>query len=61
MICEKAYANLPFKLNAALFNRDPIMNQGMRGLEKRIGENGSIAAMITILREIVKKKEKILI
>jgi hypothetical protein len=34
------------------------MNQGMRGLEKRIREDGAIAAVITKLREILRKKKK---
>ena len=59
----KALTNLPFKVTAGHFNRDPVViSKGIRGLEKRIGEDEAVAATITMLSEsLTKNRNPILI
>ena len=56
----KEFANLPFKATAEHFNRDPVViSKGIKGLEKRIGEDEAIAAAVTMLKaSFTKNREK---
>ena len=55
----KALTNLPFKVTAGHFNRDPVViSKGIKGLEKRIREDEAIATTIRKLREYLTKNRK---
>jgi hypothetical protein len=53
----------PFKEATEHFNRDPVViSKGIKGLEKKIREDETIATAITMLQEsLTKNRKKILI
>jgi hypothetical protein len=56
---EKKIANHPFKEAAEHFNRDPVViSKGIKGLEKKIREDETIATAITMLQESLNKNRK---
>jgi chromosomal replication initiation ATPase DnaA len=59
----KKIGNHPFKEAAEHFNRDPVViSKGIKGLEKKIREDETIATAITMLQEsLTKNRKKILI
>ena len=59
----KKLANHPFKETAEHFKRDPVViSKGIKGLEKKIREDETIATAITMLQEsLTKNRKKILI
>ena len=55
----KEFANFSFKATAEHFNRDPVViSKGIKGLEKRIGEDEGIATAIAMLRESLTENRK---
>lgn len=55
----KELANHPFKDTAAHFNRDPVViSKGIKGLQKKIREDETIATAINMLRESLTKNRK---
>ena len=55
----KELANYPFKDTADHFKRDPVViSKGIKGLEKRIGEDKTIITAINMLRESLTKNRK---
>ena len=59
----KGLANHPLKETADHFNRDPVViSKGIKGLEKKIRQDETIATAITMLQEsLTKNKKRILI
>ena len=50
--------NLPIKVTAEHFNRDPVViSRGINGMEKRIREDEAFAAAKAMLRESLEKIE----
>ena len=51
--------NHPFKETAEHFSRDPVViSKGIKGLEKKIGEDETIITAITALQESLTKNRK---
>jgi len=55
----KQLANHPLKETAEHFKRDPVViSKGIKGLEKKIREDETIATAITMLQEFLTKNRK---
>ena len=55
----KELANHPFKDTADHFKRDPVViSKGIKGLEKKIGDDKTIITAINMLRESLTKNRK---
>jgi len=55
----KELANHPFKDTADHFNRDPVViSKGIKGLEKKIGDDKTIITAINMLRKSLTKNRK---